>query len=101
MTEKIEWEVLDAPSSETRLTLRQLIKKLLGPWWRWKVAGAAAIASLTVVFVAALMGMIALVIFVGAILSLVIGKIRQWLHRGSAPSAVAGLQKRHNTDHTL
>ena len=89
MAEKIEWEVLDAPPSGTRPTPRQLMQKLLGRGWRWKVGGAAALASMVLLFFAALVSMMVVVLTVGAILSLGIRKIRRWLHRDPASAAYA------------
>lgn len=90
MAEKIEWEVLDAPPSSTRSTPRQSMQKLLGRGWRWKVGGAVALAGLILLFFAALVSMVVVVLTVGAILSLGIRKMRRWLHRDSASAAYAG-----------
>lgn len=84
MTEKTDWEVVDAPSPNTRPPLRQLMKKLLGRWWRWKLGGAAVLAGLAVAFFAAVIGVIVVVMIVGVILSLGVNKIRRWLHHGRA-----------------
>lgn len=80
MTEKTEWELIDAPSSDTQSKPGHLLKKLLGPWWRWKLAGAATVASMALVFFATLAGMIILLVLAGTILSFGIGKLRRWLH---------------------
>ncbi len=86
MNETTEWEVVDAPASgatapDARQTIRQLMHGMLGPWWKWKVAGAAAIAGAALVFFAALAGIFMLLILIGAIGSVGIGRFRQWLHR--------------------
>jgi predicted lipid-binding transport protein (Tim44 family) len=81
MNETTEWEVVDAPAPDARQTMRQLMKTLLGPWWKWKIAGVATIAGLALVFFAALTGVLMLVILIGAITSVGIGKFRQWRRR--------------------
>lgn len=98
MTEKTEWEIVDVPATENRDTpngrksLPQLMQSLLGPWWRWKVAGVAALATLVVVFFVAVIGTLILIGTGAALLGLGASKLRRWwLQRGhtstSAPVA--------------
>lgn len=82
MTEKTEWELVDAPSPGTRPTLRDVLKALLGPHWRWKIAGAAVVASVALALLLTLTGVAALLLVAVAILSIGVGKLRHWLGRG-------------------
>lgn len=82
MTEKSEWELVDAPLPGTRPTLREVLKALLGRHWGWKLLGMAIIASAVLALMVMLTGMAVLLVTAGAILSIGIGKVRQWLGRG-------------------
>ncbi|HJV76238.1 MAG TPA: hypothetical protein VJ654_18605 [Noviherbaspirillum sp.] len=81
MTEKAEWELVDAPLPGTRPTLREVLRALLGRHWGWKLFGAAIIASLALTLMLMLTGMAVLLVTATALLSLGIGKLRQWLGR--------------------
>jgi hypothetical protein len=94
MTERVEWEVVDnAPSPGKRPTIQQLMKTLLGPWWRWKIAGTATVAALVVVFFATLTGIFLLLMAAVGIMSIGISKFRQWLR-----SSDGSLIVRRNVD---
>lgn len=89
MIEKTDWEIVDASHAEnrnagdSRQSLLQLMQNLLGPWWRWKVAGATALAIATLVFFATVIGVIILIGTATALLGIGAGKLRQWwLQRG-------------------
>jgi hypothetical protein len=92
MTEKIEWEVVDTPSPSARPTIWKLIKALLGPWWRWKVIGAAIIATLALLFFVTITGVIILVGVAGVVISIGIAKARRWLRRDGKSSALSNLE---------
>lgn len=81
MTEKAEWELVDAPLPGARPTLREVLKALLGRHWGWKLLGTAIIASLVLALMVMLTGMAVLLVTAGAVLSIGIGKLRQWLGR--------------------
>jgi hypothetical protein len=81
MTEKAEWEVVDAPRAASRQTLAEAMKARLGPWWRWKLAGAAAVASLAVALLIALTGILILGMGIAAVAVIGIRKLGQWLRR--------------------
>jgi hypothetical protein len=82
MTERVEWEVVDdAPSPGKRPTIQQLMKTLLGPWWRWKIAGTATVAALAVVLFATLSGIILLLMAAVGIMSIGIARFKRWLRR--------------------
>lgn len=83
MTEKTEWEVVegDAPPQDRRQTLQQLMKNLLGPWWRWKIAGLATVAGMALIFFLSVAAVFILGFMAFAIVALCIAKIRQWMRR--------------------
>jgi len=81
MTEKTDWEVVDAPAQNRRSpTLTDLLRALLGRRWRWKIAGIGMLAGLVLAFVVTLVvtvaGVAVLLIGAGALLSLGNGKLR-------------------------
>jgi hypothetical protein len=79
MTERTEWEVVDGPSPGKRPSVRELLASLLGPWWRWKVAGAALTAGAALLLVATLSGLILLLTLGAALFTLAVGKLARWL----------------------
>jgi len=87
MTEKVEWEIVDSPaeasqekaSQEARPTVRQMMKKLLGPWWKLKLVSIASITSLLLVLFAALVGTFVLMLSAGALIATGVAKFRQKL----------------------
>jgi hypothetical protein len=86
MSEKMEWEVVDAPMPEAPLpngrpTFKLLMQALLGRWWRWKLLGIALAASLLLAVLVSLAGIALLVVSSVALLSFAIGKFRQSLRR--------------------
>lgn len=88
MPEKVEWEIVDEQPADIRPSLREILKKMLGARWRWKVAGVAAVTGFIVVLLAVITGMIALLMSALAILSFGIGRIRHVLRRGQAATSV-------------
>lgn len=89
MSEKIEWEVVDAPAPQqarpqARPTLKLLLQALLGRWWRWKLFGIAVAICLTLALVISLAGVTLLVVSVAGLLSFVISKFRQSFNPASA-----------------
>lgn len=89
MTEKTEWEIVDADASpqDTRQTLHQLMKNMLGTWWRWKVAGVAIAAGAALMFFLTVTAIFILGVMAAAIVSIGVGKLRQWF-RARPGSAV-------------
>lgn len=79
MTEKTEWEVVDEQPRGERPRARDFMKALLGPRWRWKVAGGAIVSGIVLVTVAALTTMFALLLAAGAVVSIAVAKMRRWL----------------------
>lgn len=98
MNERVEWEVVDEPSpghtgntgntgnfDNKRPTLQQLLKTVLGRWWRWKIAGVATVAGLAAILFATVAGVILLTMVALGIVSIGIAKFRRWLHRDDGP----------------
>ncbi|QAU33467.1 hypothetical protein [Janthinobacterium sp. 17J80-10] len=97
MQEKTDWELVDETSSATGSQwrsqagapgeagtapgIKQLLRAMMGPWWRWKILGAALFTTLAVVMLAMLTGVFALVAAAGAVVAIGIGKLRQWTRR--------------------
>lgn len=84
MTEKTEWEVVDAPAPGARshgagFRLPQLLREILGPHWKWKIAGAAVVAGLALGLVLAIAGVAIVTLTAVALVSFAIAKLRQWL----------------------
>lgn len=79
MTEKTEWEVIDAPAPAARETLRQLLARLLGPWWRWKVVGGLTLAGVALAALAALAGIVVIFMAAAALVSIAVAKTMHWL----------------------
>jgi hypothetical protein len=94
MTEKTEWELVDAPASESaeaqqrqkqaqQQTLWRSMQALLGPWWRWKLAGTAILAAATLAFFITVTGVAIVLLSAAALVALGVNKVRQVLRRGS------------------
>lgn len=83
MSEKVEWEVVDAPAPGAGRTSRDQMKMLFGAGWRWKAVGAVVVAALAVVLFATVTSAVFLIMAAGAILSAMIAQVRQWLRQKS------------------
>ncbi len=90
MTEKTEWEVVDdggqpneSDSSNVRPTTQQLLRAMLGPYWRWKLAGFFILTAITLAILAAFVGVIVLILSAAAIVLFATSRIRRWLQRRS------------------
>lgn len=94
MVEKTEWEIVDAEETrhvESRDPLSMLMQSLLGPWWRWKAGAVAALAVVTLVFFATLIGAVILVGAGIAFIGIAASKIKQrWLGHGRGISVRDG-----------
>lgn len=88
MTEKTEWEIVDDHRPNQRRTLRRTLEALLGPAWRWKVAGAVVLATMALLVVAAVAGTVMVLIAAFTLVSLAVGKLRSWLRRDDASAAL-------------
>jgi len=88
MTEKTEWEVVDEESQpndpHARPTTQQLLRAVLGPYWRWKLAGFFILTGITLAILAAFVGVIVLVLSAAAIVLFATTRIRRWLQPSSS-----------------
>lgn len=88
MNDKVEWEVVDTDASEglrsqhIAPTPQELLKTMLGPWWRWKLAGLFVVGGIVLVFVAAVAGVVVVTAIAFALLAIATVRVRNWL-RGS------------------
>ena len=85
MTEKVDWELVDAPSSSDhgkRRATREAMHAMLGRWWKWKIAGTAVVTVLTLALFATLTGALVLLFVAGTLLSIGVRKLKQWLGAG-------------------
>lgn len=80
MTEKTEWEVVDAPADATS-GARGPRMALIDPWWKWKLAAVAALAMLVFAFFAMLVGVAAVAIAALAVAVAGVRKLMHWLRR--------------------
>lgn len=81
-----EWEVVEPAASEQaspRATRAAVFKTLLGPWWRWKIAGLIVALAVIAAFVFAMAGVMLVVGVVVVLVSLVIAKVRQLMRQSS------------------
>lgn len=115
MSDKTEWELVDEPandaqrahagqhayawqshdaeqSAQAQFTRAGMAQAILGPRWKFKVAGMAAVAAVVVVLMAMLTGILFLAVTGFALLSLGIAKLRRMLHggRGASSSGYSG-----------
>jgi len=89
MSDQTEWELVDTTEPRAQAqpgaSRSALLRAMLGPWWRWKIAVTVLVACLALALVAALAGVL-FVVGAGVVLvSLVVAKVRQVLrHHGSS-----------------
>jgi len=81
MSEKVEWEVVDdsARKSGQARSTGAAAQALLGPWWRWKLAGMVGLGVIALILVMAAAGVIAIVIALAGLLTLGLARLMQWL----------------------
>jgi hypothetical protein len=85
--EQAEWEVVDtvgpqqAPPKASRAAM---LRTMLGPWWRWKVAALIVSLAILAAFVFAMAGVIFVVGLVLVLVMLVIAKVRQLLRQSGS-----------------
>ncbi|GAB3552310.1 hypothetical protein GCM10027343_37710 [Noviherbaspirillum agri] len=83
MNDKSDWELVDdGAAPRAKPALRDVLKAMLGRHWRWKIAGIALVSTLLLALLITVTGVVALLLIAGAMLSIGIGKLRQWLGRG-------------------
>ncbi|TCS36948.1 hypothetical protein EDC30_105170 [Paucimonas lemoignei] len=103
MQEKTDWELVDEPMRQSHWSksewsshdqaqsraqgaagMKPLLQAMMGRWWRWKLIGAGLFAALTLIMVAMLTGVVALIAAASAVLAIGITKVRQWTRRHSS-----------------
>ena len=83
MTERVEWEVVDAPPAGShKRAARDAMHAMLGRGWKWKIAGTALVTVLTLAIFATLTGALVLLFVAGSLLSVAVRKLKQWLGSG-------------------
>lgn len=110
MTEKTEWEVVDDPATgarrpshagfagyaeqadyrtgdDPRRAAQAATAAMLGPWWKWKLAGVASLALVVFAFFATVVGVAALSLVALAIVAAGARKVRLWL-RGERSTSI-------------
>lgn len=83
--EQAEWEVVDTvgPQDPPTATRAQMMRAMLGPWWRWKMVGVVLLLCAVLALVFAIAGVL-FVVGIGVVLvSLIVAKVRQLLRQGS------------------
>jgi predicted lipid-binding transport protein (Tim44 family) len=81
-----EWEVVEPAASRQaspKASRAAMFKTLLGPWWRWKIAGLILSLAVIAAFVFAMAGVMLVIGVVTVLVSLVVAKVRQMLRQSS------------------
>ena len=84
--EQADWEVVDTVGPQQappRASRAATMRALLGPWWRWKVAGCILAFAVIAALVFAMAGVLVVIGMAAVMVSLVIAKVRQLLRNGS------------------
>jgi hypothetical protein len=81
--EKTEWEVVEStgPEASPKATRAAMMRAMLGPWWRWKIAGLVTAGCIILALVAALASVFFVVGVAVLLISLVVAKVRQMLRQ--------------------
>ncbi len=91
MNDKVEWEIVDDAQQTQQgnrppphpATSQDALKAMLGPWWRWKLAGMFVLAALALVLVTAVAGVLVVTGVVLALVTFAVARVRNWLRGGS------------------
>lgn len=81
-----DWEVIEPASAQQappKITRAAMLRALLGPWWRWKIAILILALAVLAAFVFAVAGVMFVVGLVVVVASLVVAKVRQMLRQSS------------------
>lgn len=81
MSQKPDWEVVDESPRAGGHQLKDVMKALLGPAWRWKLAGFAAVALLALSVLTVFVGVAIVGLVTVALLLIVAAKIRSVFYR--------------------
>ncbi len=81
--EQTEWEVVEGigPKASTKTSRAAMMRAMLGPWWRWKIAGLVTAGCIILALVAALASVFFVVGVAVLLVSLVVAKVRQMLRQ--------------------
>lgn len=81
--EQTEWEVVEGagPKASPKATRADAMRAMLGPWWRWKIAGLVTAGCIILALVAALASVFFVVGVAVLLISLVVAKVRQMLRQ--------------------
>jgi predicted lipid-binding transport protein (Tim44 family) len=85
--EQAEWEVVDTAGSQQappRASRAATMRALLGPWWRWKVAGFILSFAIVAALVFAMAGVMFVLGVAIVLVSLVVAKVRQLLRQSGS-----------------
>ena len=85
--EQTDWEVVDTvgPQQPPRASRAATMRALLGPWWRWKLAGFVLTLAVIAAIVFAMAGVMVVIGMAALLVTVVIAKVRQLLrHRGNS-----------------
>jgi len=82
-----EWEVVEvadaagAQQAPPRVSRAAMLRAVLGPWWRWKIALLMLSLAIIAAFIFAMTGVLFVVGAVVVMISLVVAKVRQLLRQ--------------------
>lgn len=85
--EQPDWEVVDtvAPQPPPNATRSAMMRAMLGPWWRWKIAAGVLVFCAVLALVFALAGIFFVVGLAVVLVSMAVAKVRQLLRdKGSS-----------------
>ena len=81
MKQKSEWEVVDDRPRIGGPQLKDVMRGLLGPAWRWKIAGVAVTAMLVLSVLALFAGIAIVGLITVALILVAAAKVRSVVHR--------------------
>lgn len=82
-----EWEVVEpvgAQQAPPKASRAAILRAMLGPWWRWKIAILVLALAVLAAFVFAMTGVLFVIGAVAVVVSLVIAKVRQMLRQSGS-----------------
>lgn len=79
--EQPDWEVVDtaAPQPPPKATRSAMMRAILGPWWRWKIAAGVLVFCAVLALVFALAGIFFVVGLAVVLLTMAVAKVKQLL----------------------
>ncbi|HJV86860.1 MAG TPA: hypothetical protein VJ698_15450 [Noviherbaspirillum sp.] len=88
MTEKAEWEVVDHERVASRPNVADVMRALLGPWWRWKLAASAVVTCIALTLIVTLSGILVSVLLMVGVTVIALRKVGSWLRGGNSPKNI-------------